>query len=413
MKTTRTALAAFLTAPAWFAAPAWAQLAAPVPAPSAPPAPAAPGPVPQATLGDALTQGKPVLELRARYEAVDDSVNRDADALTLRTVLGYQTGTYQGFGAYLEFENVSAVGDDDDYNSGTTGEGNRNTAYALIPDPELTQVNQAYLSAYGLKAGRQRIVYDNARFIGDVAWRQNDQTYTGVSFSNATWLPGLAVNLAYIHEVHNIFGVTRDVSDPWVNLKYSGFQGHNLTGFYYGLEEDEAPAASLQHLGARADGKFGPLLYDLSYARQDDYQDSVSKDADYYDLQLGYAYAGWTLKLQHEVLEPNFNTPLATLHTFNGWVDKFLVTPADGLRDTNLKLLGTLAKVGLVVAYHDFRADRGGQDYGRELDASALYKFTDRLIGLVKYGDYDAEPTAPGPLGRDTRKFWLMVTYKF
>ena len=43
------------------------------------------------------------------------------------------------------------------------------------------------------------------------------------------------------------------------------------------------------------------------------------------------------MKLGFERLEGNgtvaLQTPLATLHAFNGWADKFLSTPANGLRD--------------------------------------------------------------------------------
>ena len=52
-------------------------------------------------------------------------------------------------------------------------------------DPETTELNQAYLSFRGgetiLSAGRQRLVLDNARFVGEGAWRQNQQTFDALT----------------------------------------------------------------------------------------------------------------------------------------------------------------------------------------------------------------------------------------
>jgi hypothetical protein len=57
---------------------------------------------------EALTGGKVSFSARLRYESVDqDNSLKDADAVTLRTTLGYKTGDYYGFGAFLELEDVS------------------------------------------------------------------------------------------------------------------------------------------------------------------------------------------------------------------------------------------------------------------------------------------------------------------
>ena len=63
-----------------------------------------------------------------------------------------------------------------------------------------------------------------------------------------------------------------------------------------------------------------------------------------------------------------FTTPLATLHKFQGWADKFLTTPPNGLEDlyanasVNLKGVGVLDTLGFIVSYHDYDAER---DLGR------------------------------------------------
>ena len=61
----------------------------------------------------------------------------------------------------------------------------------VVADPTGTDVNQALILYRGIdstliRAGRQRINLDNQRFVGAVGWRQNDQTYDGISLSNTS-----------------------------------------------------------------------------------------------------------------------------------------------------------------------------------------------------------------------------------
>ena len=101
---------------------------------------------------------------------------------------------------------------------------------------------------------------------------------------------------------------------------------------------------------------------------------------------------------------------MATLHKFQGWADKFLVTPANGLDDRYASVSGKFGsgkledKLGWTVAWHDFDADRGGADYGREWDASLSFPLPGALTGLLKLADYQSDGFA-----RDTRKIWLQV----
>ena len=73
----------------------------------------------------------------------------------------------------------------------------------------------------------------------------------------------------------------------------------------------------------------------------------------------------------------SFQTPLATLHKFNGWADKFLVTPPNGLRDLYALVglyqarLAGFDSVGLTATYHDYDSDRLSLNYGDEWDAAA------------------------------------------
>ena len=375
----------------------------------------------------ALSGGKSSLELRLRAEQVDDSGKKEtANATSLRTVLGYKTADYQGFTGLVEFENVSDFGQDD-YNDGVTASATRKT-FPVIADVMVTQVNQAFLEGYGVKLGRQKLVLDNARFIGDVGWRQNDQTFDALSYTNKVLIPATTFTLAYVNKVNPIQGMSlaRNVNAPMANIRYSKVfanWGITASGFYYAVEEEEtlaatSPLTSFQHTGARVEGSVGDALYEVSFAKQGDYKDGTATlDADYTDLQLGYKFGPVTVKAQYEVMEPGFKTPLATLHAFNGWADRFLATPGKGLEDTNLKLLAKYWGLNFVLAAHSFQSNSGGLDFGKEIDFSVMKPVNRNLSLLLKYADYQSDDVTMTLAGTtkntDLTKTWLQVAYKF
>ena len=132
-----------------------------------------------------FNDGKLILDARYRYEHVDQDNTLDhANAQTLRTRVGFQTGKWYGLSGLIEADNTSRIGDAS-YNN--TRNGQRN--YSVVADPDGSEINQALLRydfAQGnLVVGRQRINLDNQRFVGGVAWRQNEQTYDGLLGSSS------------------------------------------------------------------------------------------------------------------------------------------------------------------------------------------------------------------------------------
>jgi hypothetical protein len=387
---------------------------------------------------EALTGGKVSFSARARYEAVDDGnpLTDDADAYTLRTTLGYKTGAFHGFSGFVEFEDVSHLGSDKFNAAGTNGE----PGYAIVADPEGTEVNQAYL-AYNafdttFKFGRQIITYREApfhRYIGTVGWRQNWQTFDAFSVVNKS-LPNTTLSYAYLDEVHTIFG--EDKTDPAAlindgdtamdshlfNIQYTGLPIGVLEGYAYLLDyEDSADDSAfsratygLRLAGAQPVNEAFKVVYTAEYATQDDYADGEMDQQDYYLLELGGKYKGWMLKLSHEVQEGDgtysFRTPLGTNHAFQGWADKFLATPVQGLEDTYVTLVGNVFGAKLVAQYHDFETDEGSLDAGDEFDIMLQKTFKQHYTLGVKYADYNADDEFGGT---DTEKFWLWGEVKF
>ena len=372
-----------------------------------------------------LSDGKLNLNFRYRYELVDqEGIIKDAHASTLRTRLTYQSPYFSDFGFLVEFDGVRAIGNDL-YNSTRNG----NTDRPVVADPEGTEVNQALISYKGLensliRAGRRRITLDNHRFIGDVGWRQNAQTYDSLSISNLS-LPNTTIEYAYIGNVNRIFGPNEGrppadyESDSHVlNAKYSIRPNLVITEYAYLLDLINAPLASNQTFGIRADGRTVlnekiSVAYTIEYADQGDYGDNPNNySADYILLEGALTSRGITAKVGYEVLAGGavqaFQTPLATLHAFNGWADKFLTTPSDGIEDLYVSVAGKYRGTSYSVVYHRFDPETGGPSYGSEWDLVVKRPFTERYSIDLIYANYNASSHAT-----DTQKLWVMFTAKF
>lgn len=387
--------------------------------------------MPDARAGDGLQlsflgEGQARLSFRYRYESVDQQgLPNTAHASTLRTRLTYATPEEQAVSLVLEADNVLRLGGAlySDGNSTRPG-------YPVVADPTGTEINQAFLRiAPGKDAsvsiGRQRIGLDDQRIIGRVAWRQNEQTYD--AFSSTLSLPGNARLLyGYLWNINRIFGPEGGAqASDWncqchlLNLATRPWRDLGLVLFAYSLDIEDAPAQASRTLGLRIAGTQAfdndiKLDYLFSFARQSDVGDNpVDYQADYLHGRVEIGQGTTKGKAGLEILQGDaavpgsqFLTPLATLHAFNGWADKFLSTPDAGLRDLYLGFEMEIAGLPAAVVWHRFTADDGGADYGKEWNLSVAKKFNDKLSVLGKFADYQSDTFAS-----DTRKFWLMLSY--
>jgi len=381
---------------------------------------------------EALTSGTVSFSSRARYESVkQDNDLKDADAFTVRTTLGYKTGQFHGFSGFAEFENVSRLGSER-FNSLSNGQ----TDYSVVADPTGTDVNQAYL-AYNamdteLRLGRQEITYRQApfhRFVGNVLWRQNHQTFDAFSIQN-TSLQDTRLSYAYIDKVHTIFGRDRnagiisngkiDLDAHLFNVQHSGLPIGNLEGYGYFLDYRDARETSSKTLGARLSGSQPindqvDVIYTAEYASQNDYKSGQMSRQNYYLAELGGKYKGWVAKLSYEVLEgdgtDSFQTPLGTNHAFQGWADQFLVTPADGIKDRYVTIAGPVLGAQFVISYHDYKTDNQSLDAGSEWNVLLQKTFNQHYTLGIKYADYRADSDFPATV--DTEKLWIYGQVRF
>jgi len=377
------------------------------------------------SFADAFAQGKASLHARLRFERAEQTALRDSDGLTLRTRLGYTTAAWRGWKFSAEAENITAA-DADAYNQAGLNPGG--AGRAVIADPEGTEINQAWAAYTSGKTtatlGRQRLVLDNHRFVGDVGWRQNQQTFDAFSVQDKT-LEQTTFTYAYVWQVNRVFGDKHAQGDfesasHFAHASYAGFKAGTLAAYAYRLDFDNSAANSCTTFGASFAGatpltEAVKLAYRAEFATQSDYGSStLNYTTDYVALELGLTGKPGALTFGYENLGSDngvsFRTPLATLHAFNGWADLFLTTPANGLRNTYVKAVANLPEgFGFTGFYHWFKADRLGADYGTELDLMLSRKFGKAVTAAVKYARFDRELlTLP-----DVTKFWLQLEFAY
>ncbi len=366
-------------------------------------------------LDKAVEGAKVLFDARLRYEHADfENISKHAHAFTYRIRAGLETGAVYDTKFLVEFDHVESF--NEDFNS--TINGNLGV-FPVVADPDVTELNRFQLTNTSLPdttvtIGRQRIIHPTARFVGNVGWRQNEQTYDAIRVEN-TSIKNLKIDVSYIDQVNRIFGddspAGRFESDSW--LVHGSYKvpvesvKATVSAFAYLLDfENDSPRNSTQTYGGSLNASKGPIFLEGTYANQTPYASStLSNDVNYYTVAGGIKKDGYIIKAGYEVLggdgTAGFVTPLATLHKFNGFADVFIATgtPANGLTDLYVqagvtkKGVGPFAVLAANVFYHQFSAEEGGADYGDEIDAVivAKLKSAKRLKYILKYANYQED----------------------
>lgn len=369
-------------------------------------------------------------DVRWRYEHVDnDSFADTASANTLRLRLGLKNNWGQGWTSLIEGAGVVRL--DGDYNSGANGR----TRYPGIADPSGGELNQAWVgwsnNSFGATVGRQRLQFDNQRWIGNSAWRQHEQTFDAVSVQ---WQPTtqLRFRYAWLDRVNRVAGQRalnplareRSLDTHLFNLAWT--QGLQEWVAYTYLHKDrDVPSASTTTSGLRWSGNlwadkqgFG---WALEAARQRDYSNNPADfSASYWLVEPSWSRGVLKARLGWEHLGSDggnyaVQTPLGSLHPFNGWNDLFGATPAGGLDDRYLALDGRFNAGGDAhrftwsLAHHQFKYARGTGLDAREWDASIGWAFRHGLSAQIAAARL--RNSAHWGHSPDDRKLWLQVIW--
>jgi hypothetical protein len=377
--------------------------------------------------------GQVNFDLNYRYENANaEGKLETGQASTARLRLGYLTPSFAGFQVFTEYEGNEDIGMNN-YNDGSGRVKDNHPQYETIADPQRHELNQFWLGYKGFdtdaKIGRQRISLDNQRFIANVPWRQMEQTFDSAMVTN-TSLPNTTIKAGYISGRQTVWSTYESMQVPFVNVGYKVAQYGTLTGYGYFIgNNSDAPLRNQESNRTYGTSFAGSapipngfandlkLLYRAEYAHQQDYYNNpTTYNADYFHFSGGASAFNVSLEGAVEQLggqgkNKTFDTPLATLHIFNGWADQFLVTPDNGLRDIYGAMNAEVMGVKFTGMYHDFSDDSGKIKYGDEFDLMLTKKFGKHYTLLGKYAYYDDYGQLKGK--SDTQKFWLQANVAF
>jgi hypothetical protein len=385
---------------------------------------------PVSLLAPAVFGGSARAELRGRYEHVStDTALQDATALTARLKLDYQSSKWNRLDFGLEALYTAAAAAEE-YNSLR----NQRSQFAAIADPNGGALSAAWLRwqapyAFTMTAGKQALDFERSRYLGSDAFRQRPQRFTAVTVVN-DYLPNTEVEATWLNAAHPVTGGNLRLDGHVLRVRYQLRPALEIGGYAYHFDFNAPARDDTRTYGLRAEGAYmlpatrpGPVVqglqmsYQLEAAHQSaDAQTNGRGRALHGLAQLGLRaeQAGaWQRVEAYGRLEAlggdggyAFQTPLASLHEFQGPSDQFLATPADGLLDIELGARATLdSRIGttsLAGEWHRYEGIEESIVYGYEWALSAEQTMNRYLMLGASYAHYRAEA-----LGADSDKVWL------
>jgi len=358
-------------------------------------------------------------DIRARYEFREQDGLDASHSLTTRARLGLEVGDFNGFTAFAEGEFTGAI--IDDFNAGG-GADPSNPGNTQIADPNNAEVNRAWIqykqNGVLAKIGRQRIIRNNAAFIGNVGWRQNEQTYDAIQAGYSK--DNFSIHYVYSDRVNRIFGANADVAPAeafegdfhFLDLNYKADFGE--VGAYAYLIDVENQAQ------VGRSNTFGGFIKSNGLHAEVAYQEGNSAGVDYTSVygHLNYTqkFGKGSLTAGAEYFTEEFKTPVATVHAFNGWADAFIgnrigLADFEGIADFYLKYSQKLpAGFTFKLHGHYFLDDSLSNAYGYEVDALLVKSFKPNLKGLVKAGFFFGDDDFGRP---DIQQVTAELNYSF
>lgn len=393
----------------------------------------------QPSLYDAVVHGQSLSQMRFRVETVDQqSKAKEANAMTLQTLLGWQTAEIADIRLTAQLINVSQF--TQQFYDNALGK-NQPSPYPTVPDPAITDINQLYLDYAGLantqlRLGRQIIRLDNTRFIGDIAFRQVSQVFDGVTLTNQS-VSHTSLMLGHYARLRQSTGKYRDTHLDIVHVTHQYLPKASVTGYGYLIDQaDTGQQTGLSNnahkdLGIRLNGQIDITpdwywLHTAEYTQQSAiHAGAHALQAHYRRLGLGLGYHQWFVRLDQEVLSSHagiyaFQTPLATAHPFQGWTDLFTTTPKQGMVDQFVSFGSNMGAWTAYTEWHHMQADHRfqtptglGNHYGNEWDWSLAYQWTPALQAKLEYAHFKEGDINLASRKADVTREWFTLTYQF
>ena len=369
---------------------------------------------------------------RFEYREVDGLEGSESGTFRIRP--GIMLGKGGPISLFADVEIVEAL--IDDYQSNPLGGPQTepfNPGYTPIGDPEFQELNQLWakfdlVDNFSAKVGRQRIVRNNAAFIGNVPWRQAEQTFDAVELSYSLD-EDFSITYAYADRVQRIFGPTtpRD-------LPLEEFLGEfhfidatiptpigKLATYIYNIDVANPGAGPLANVGESttfgASTTKGPLYLEAAF------QDGDSK-LEGGDYDAVYGHVKYTKKIDKtavfggvEYWTDGFKTPLATVHLYNGFADAVILQRIglndkggvfEGMFNPYIGISQPLPGGFVFKGFLHYLADESvDKEYGTEIDAVLAKKLNDNSSLMLK-GAYFMGDEYP-----DIKQFTAQIDFKF
>ncbi|OUU87964.1 MAG: hypothetical protein CBC36_06230 [Verrucomicrobiaceae bacterium TMED76] len=371
---------------------------------------------------------------RPRFEFREIDGLEGSEAFTFRVRPSIMLGKGGPISLFADVEIIEALLDD--YQSNPLGGPQTepfNAGYTPIGDPEFQELNQLWakfdlVEGFSAKVGRQRIARNNAAFIGNVPWRQGEQTFDAVELAY-TLDEDFSITYAYADRVQRIFGPTTPRDLPleeflgefhFIDATIPTPIGKVAT-YIYNIDVNNPGAGPLANVGEST--TFGGSTTQGSLYLEAAFQDGESA-LEGGDYDAVYGHAKYTKKVDKtaffgglEYWSEGFKTPLATVHLYNGFADSVILQRI-GLNDKGGVFEGmfnpyigfsTPLAGGFVLKgfFHHLSDESLDKCYGNEFDVVLVKKLNDYSTMLLKGAYFMGDEYA------DITQFSAQIDFKF
>ncbi len=315
----------------------------------------------------------------------------------------------------------------------------------VVPDAAGLDLNELVLryratNTLSFSVGREVLNWGNERFIGSNGFWQNEQSFDTVGFDFALGSAS-QIHYRYVNNANRINGDRATVSlrpddanyranNGLRPAKFLGDHAHDthlffatiqefdharFQAYFFDMDISDAPALSNRTWGLRYEYKKRmesiSVFADAEFALQNRPNILQGGRPQYIHFNAGLAYRNHQMAIEIEQLgEQNgssFVTPLGSLHNFNGWADKFLITPTTGLNDYSIRYILRFSPFKLNARYHFFTANDTRSSLGQELDIDLSYKFSHQSVMLFRFADFTSRSVNLD----DERRVFLQFIY--
>ncbi len=234
-----------------------------------------------------------------------------------------------------------------------------------------------------LKAGRQEIIYDDSRLLGNVDWAQQGRSHDAMIIKYLKGNFRADLGMAFNQAGEPLFGTIYSVAGNYKALQYLwihkdfGRSGLSLIAINNGMQYHNTVDSTFstifsQTAGGRITTSFGKVSIALASYYQTG-KNSNNKDlnalyfaaeaglpiTDAFKINLGGEFLSGNSQLEQTTKDKSFNPLYGTGHKFNGHMDYFYVgnhLGSVGLRDLYFDLRWISAKSAAYFTTHFFAA---------------------------------------------------------